>query len=398
VKRKPTLRSQGGELRPILIGVLVAAAAVVIVTALFSFYADLLGIEFRDLSREPVTVVNAPNYSGSYANLTIVLWQVPATSALLASGLLRRLGGHRSDAAMFLYLGLITAVMAIDDGFLLHETIRAQFGISQKIPPVLYTVAILVVLWAYRHRLRWNILVFAAAMGFWGVSAISDALDSLGFDMPLLMEDGAKMLGTAIWTYGMLRMVGLVLLPLLRGRAGKARAADGGDSGELRRTADLRRPVATEERADGDAPRPRRTRPRLASGAPVGMPGSPADDVATGPIAVVPPRRSREGSREGSREVSREGSAAAAPPRRRAARPPQQPRIDDTMVRRVPRPGAGANGVDSETVAHSAVRRRHSRPEGAPPADLNGIGHTPPPAPRRTNGHRRNGHRYSDEE
>ena len=396
MKRKPALRSQGGELRPILIGVLIATAAVVIVTTLASLYADALGIEFRDLSREPASVAHVPNYSGAYANLTILLWQVPATSALLTSVLLRKLGGHRADAAMFGYLGVITAVMAIDDGFLLHETIREQFGISQKIPPVLYTVAILVVLWVYRHRLRWNILVFGAAMGFWGVSAISDALDSVGIDMPLLMEDGAKMLGTAIWTYGMLRVVGLVLLPLLRGRAaGKARAADGGDSGELRRTADLRRPVDTEERAAGDGPRPRRTRPRLASGAPAGMPGSPADDVATGPIAVVPPRRSREGSRE--------GSSAAAPPRRRAPRPPQQPRIDDTMVRRVPRPGAGADGVDSETVAHSAVRRRHSRPEGAQPADPDGIEHTPPPAPRRTNGHRtnghrRNGHRYSDED
>ncbi len=395
MKRKPTLRSPGGELRPILIGVLIAAAAVVIVTTLASLYADALGIEFRDLSREPASVAHVPNYSGAYANLTILLWQVPATSALLASVLLRKLGGHRADAAMFGYLGVITAVMAIDDGFLLHETIREQFGISQKIPPVLYTVAILVVLWVYRHRLRWNILVFGAAMGFWGVSAISDALDSVGIDMPLLMEDGAKMLGTAIWTYGTLRVVGLVLLPLLRGRAGKVRAADGGDSGELRRTADLRRPVDAEDRA-GDAPRPRRTRPRLASGAPVGMPGSPADDVATGPIGVVPPRRSREGSRESSREGSREGSAAAAPPRRRAARPPQQPRIDDTMVRRVPRPGA--DGVDSETVAHSAVRRRHSRPEGAPPADPDGTEHTPPPPRRRTNGHRRNGHRYSDED
>jgi hypothetical protein len=371
-----------------VIGVLVAIGAVVVVTALFSFYADLLGIEFRDLSREPVTVVNAPNYSGSYANLTIVLWQVPATSALLASGLLRRLGGHRSDAAMFLYLGLITAVMAIDDGFLLHETIRAQFGISQKIPPVLYTVAILVVLWAYRHRLRWNILVFGAAMGFWGVSAISDALDSVGFDMPLLMEDGAKMAGTAIWTYGTLRLVGLVLLPLLRGPAGKVRAGDGGDSAELRRTADLRRPIADEDRS-GDPPRPRRSRPRLPSGAPAGLPGSPADDAATGPIAVAPPRRSRP-------------SGAPAPAHRRAERPPQQPRVDDTIVRRVPRSGAvGADGVDSQTVAQAALRRRHARPDGVPPAGPDGIEHTPPPpgAGRRPgNGHRRNGHRYSDED
>ena len=377
-----------------------ATAAVVIVTALASFYADFLGIEFRDLSREPASVAHVPNYSGAYANLTILMWQVPATSALLASGLLRRLGGHRSDATMFLCLGLITAVMAIDDGFLLHETIREQFGISQKIPPVLYTVAILVVLWAYRHRLRWNILVFGAAMGFWGVSAISDALDSVGIDMPLLMEDGAKMLGTAIWTYGTLRVVGLVLLPLLRGRAAKARGGDGGDSAELRRTADLRRPVVDEDAAD-DPPRPRRTRPRLASGAPAGMPGSPADDVATGPIVVVPPRRSREGSRDGGREAS-----ARPTGHRRAERPPQQPRIDDTMVRRVPR----SDGVDSETVAHSAVRRRHSRPDGAPPVGPNGIEHTPPPGAvrRRTNGHhsnghpsnghRRNGHRYTDED
>jgi len=376
-----------------------ATAAVAIVTTLASLYADFLGIEFRDLSREPASVAHVPNYSGAYANLTILLWQVPATSALLTSVLLRKLGGHRSDAAMFLYLGVITAVMAIDDGFLLHETIREQFGISQKIPPVLYTVAILVVLWMYRHRLRWNILVFGAAMGFWGVSAISDALDSVGIDMPLLMEDGAKMLGTAIWTYGTLRVVGLVLLPLLRGRSGKSRAGDGGESAEHRRTADLRRPVDVEDRA-GDTPRPRRTRPRLASAAPAGMPGSPADDVATGPIAVVAPRRSREGSREANREASREGRAAA-PTRRRAERPPPQPRVDDTIVRRVPRPdGVSADGVDSETVAHSPVRRRHGRPDGAPPADPDGIQHTPPPgsARRRSNSHRRNGHRYSDED
>ncbi|MGI5125649.1 hypothetical protein ACQEVB_02425 [Pseudonocardia sp. CA-107938] len=354
---------------------MIAAVAAVIVTALASFYADLLGIEFRDLSREPVTVVGAPNYSGSYANLTITLWQVPASCALLASGLLRRLGGHRSDAAMLLYLGLITAVMAIDDGFLLHETIRAQFGISQKIPPVLYTVAILAVLWVYRHRLRWTILAFVAAMGFWGVSAISDALDSVGVDMPLLMEDGAKMVGTAVWTYATIRVVAQVLLPLMRARAAKPVPADGGDSGEHRRTADLRRPVLDDERSDVP---PRRTRPRLAAGAPVAMPSSPADDVATGPIAVVPPRRARDDT--------------PLPAHRRPARQPQA-RVDDaTAVHRARRPEA----IDSETVA---VRRRR-RPDGPPPR--NGIEHTPPPmnghAQRPVNGHRRNGHRYRDGE
>jgi hypothetical protein len=358
-----------------------ATVAVAVVTALASFYADLLGVEFRDLSREPVSVVNAPNYSGAYANLTILLWQVPATSALLTAGLLRKIGGHRADAAMFLYLGLITAVMAVDDFFLLHESIREQFGVSQKIPPVLYTAAILAVLWVYRNRLQWNVLTFAAAMGFWGVSAISDAFDSMGIDMPLLIEDGAKMLGTAIWTYGMLRVVTLVLLPLLRRRT-RPHAGDGGDSAELRRTADLRRPVEDETRV-GDTPRPRRPRPSLAAGAPVGMPGSPADDVATGPIAVVPPRGSREDT--------------PVPPRRRAERPPQPPRADDTVAHRPRRPDT----VDSETVVHSAVRRRHSRPDAVPPGGRNGIEHTPPPSGeprRRTNGHRRNGHRYRDED
>lgn len=295
-------RSRGGELRTTLVGFAVVAVLVGIVTALAVALAGAVGVEFADLSRDPVAVFNGPNYAGVYANLTVLVWQVPATAALLAAAVLRHLG-RRSDALMFLIAGLITALMAIDDFFLLHETLNETIGLSQKAEPIGYALAILAFTWFYRHRLRWDILPIAVALGAWGISA---QLDAFGLEESFLIEDGAKLLGVGLWTFVVMRLV----LAALRGLRSEeiAELDDGDDAIEI--------------------PSPA---PQLPPRAPTALPAVPGgDNTATTPVPVVPPQRLR---------VEQETVA---------------------------RPAVVSVPVESRTEVYAAVRPRHRQPDQGP--------------------------------
>jgi hypothetical protein len=268
MKRGVSRERATSELKSLVVGLLVVLVLATVVTAAATAFAESVGREFEDLSRDPAAVGNLPNYIGYYANLTIYLWQIPGSAAILASVLLRYAGDRRLSW-MFLTGGAITCFMALDDFFMIHETLSETIHLSQKAEPIGYALAILAWTWFFRRTLRWNIVLVMVAMGFWGISAALDALDLDGF----VAEDGAKLFGVAVWTFMMMRLV----LHALRA--------------VILRTPEAVEPDEWERDEDGEVPVARRQEPVLA-GAAVRAERRADGDPATTPLPVVP----RQGS------------------------------------------------------------------------------------------------------
>ena len=132
MKGKLSWRGRADELRSLATGAALVVLVVLAITAVAYAFARRMGIPFDDLSRDAASALDGPSYTGYYANLTILWWQVPATASLVASVVLRR-AGRRETARMLLTGGLITAVMALDDVFLLHEFASDKLDVPQLV-------------------------------------------------------------------------------------------------------------------------------------------------------------------------------------------------------------------------------------------------------------------------
>ncbi|MHA6796006.1 hypothetical protein ACVGVM_21195 [Pseudonocardia bannensis] len=211
-----TVRRGPGRAVLAAVGTVAATAAVI---GVFYGAGRVAGVPFEVFSKEPVDVLSAPRYTGWFAHLVVLVWQVAATAALVGALVLRR-GGHR-EAAMFLGSGgVLTGVMVVDDFFLLHEAVYPKLGVPEEAVYVLYAMGAAAFVWRFRGRLGSDVVLLVAAYAFWGVSVGLDVLYSFGGPLALLPEDGTKATGTALWAVLMVRLTLAELDAVLQGRRG----------------------------------------------------------------------------------------------------------------------------------------------------------------------------------
>ncbi len=186
--------------RAFLAAALVAVGAAAVVAAVW-LITDVQGISFRTVAADPVIVGDGPVHAGVFSNMGVLVWWSGATAAVLLGALLLRQGDARAGRAM-LVLGAITAVLAADDLFLLHEQFGPNvLGIAQDTILAGYALGIVVVLVALRQFLlasAWPIL--ALSLFAFAVSVVSDLLADEETSTQSVIEDGAKFVGIAAWT------------------------------------------------------------------------------------------------------------------------------------------------------------------------------------------------------
>jgi hypothetical protein len=205
--------------------VLAGGLAILAVTA----WCRARGVPFSHVSRDAVEILKAPPYYGALSNLGILVWVAGAVSCIFGAALLWRRSKDRTWAGYLLSLGGLTAVLVLDDLFLLHETVLPQLiGVRQR--HVLAGYAVLVAVFLVRHRKRiiqteYPLLV--TAFGFFSLSVISDGAQTR-IDLPLHygIEDGGKFLGILAWSVYSVRLSMHRVLSVLERR--KARPAEAG--------------------------------------------------------------------------------------------------------------------------------------------------------------------------
>ena len=177
------------------------------VMALTLLITDLAGAPLTHMTRDPITVDDSPLPTaliGATSNLGVVLWIGTAVVCLFAAAL------SDTDAPTTRFLvasGALTALLGLDDLFLLHEQFEhlpGRIGELAYVPLYLGLVSLYLV--RFRGELRRHgapLLAIAFAM-----FALSVAID-IGFAYSTnraFLEDGFKLAGIACWTAFFLRV------------------------------------------------------------------------------------------------------------------------------------------------------------------------------------------------
>jgi hypothetical protein len=195
---KSKLYDQFRALLPVLVGLYVPTLILLAAAVAISIQAD---IPISRFTRDPAAILGRNPFIGVLSNIGVLLWAFCAGVCFFASAVLRARAERQEWPAFFLFAGLITAVLLMDDLFLLHEKyIPRYLHFGERIIFPLYAVMLLGYLIRFRNNLaRTNYLLLLLALGMFGLSLAVDRLAETMLPWHHLFEDGFKLLGIVGW-------------------------------------------------------------------------------------------------------------------------------------------------------------------------------------------------------
>jgi hypothetical protein len=198
--RAENIASSSGLLAPALVA---AVVSVVAAAAVIAALAATRGTDPGVLLRDPVVQFGLPVYAGFLSYLGIMLLCAAAAITLFVAAAIRE------ARSLFAFVGMLSAVLALDDLYVLHELVGPNyFGIPQLAFLALYAVLGLVTLWLLVSRFGFQqsmgLLVALSALGMsvlLDVAVPSSARFPLGpLNIPqIVIEDLFKLAGWAAW-------------------------------------------------------------------------------------------------------------------------------------------------------------------------------------------------------
>jgi hypothetical protein len=200
-------------LAPTLVLVYGAGVAMVLLVWLA---ARISGHRFQYFSRDPTAVLDGAWYTGSLSNIGVLLWWTGAVAASLA-GYARR---NDSRAVPLVAAGVFTGWLALDDLFLLHETVFPLRGVSEELVVGTYALIAAAYAWLFREFLRsseWILLVSATPM--FAASVVIDLTTDVK-----AWEDSAKFVGIVGWTAFLVRAALFTLTDRPSSQVGEGRS------------------------------------------------------------------------------------------------------------------------------------------------------------------------------
>ena len=192
--------------------IIASALGLVLITALQPW------VDPRWLYLDPQTVGELSGdcchiYDGAISTLGIMLWASTAAVSLFAALLL--FASHRTRAAFFgLHGFMLSALLALDDAYLLHEVAGPKIGIPQIAMIGMIAAAIVTYLGLQRRYLlgsyRW---VLGLSLSCFGLSVgIDQVFHNIG-SIWVVAEDGPKFIGIVAWfLFHLMTHVQLVLI------------------------------------------------------------------------------------------------------------------------------------------------------------------------------------------
>jgi hypothetical protein len=206
------------QFRAIARTVLYVIVFVALVLSFLLFLRFNYDISLNDLTRDFSAIAHAPVYTAFLSQLGIFFWAGTATICILSGALLS--GNHdlRNYQSFFYASAGISLMLGLDDIFLFHESVFPDnLGIPEKVVFLSYGIAMVVYGVRYlKLLLATEYVLFALAIGFFGLSILSDFVDYYYNDYSLLLEDGLKFTGLIFWTSYYFRASKQIVKPLLR--------------------------------------------------------------------------------------------------------------------------------------------------------------------------------------
>jgi hypothetical protein len=142
------------------------------------------------ITRDVQATADLPYYAGALSTVNVMVWSAAAALSLFVASTKPR---TRLPLTAF---GLLLALLAADDGLLLHERLGPTLGVPEGVTYGLYGgLGLAFGVWVLRRGGRRLVVLFLLGGALLGTSVLLDVLDSRAF----LVEDGAKLLGSLVW-------------------------------------------------------------------------------------------------------------------------------------------------------------------------------------------------------
>ena len=167
------------------------------------------GISFGYFSRDAIqTLWHEPNaevafYIGFLSNIGVIFWCFTTAILFFSFKISKDLGKSNSLGQFFIFSGLLTLFLMIDDLFLMHDVIVPYYlEISEKFLYLFYGLYALALLFIFKEIiLESDYLLFLFAFASLASSVITDVILTIGISIKetYLFEDGFKFLGIISW-------------------------------------------------------------------------------------------------------------------------------------------------------------------------------------------------------
>jgi len=185
------------------------------ITALLSAFSVLIFLKYQrivpaeHLLRDLVTTTDSPFYYGFISSVGVLIWCVSGTVCLFSWLILRQQHDAAYISSFFLYSGVFSIILCLDDQFLIHEVIiRKYLHIPETVLFLAYIIYIGLWLITYRKIILKSSYPFLILAGV--LFAVSLSIDFVAVRIPsvvdrilsvdrILYEDGAKFLAIVAW-------------------------------------------------------------------------------------------------------------------------------------------------------------------------------------------------------
>lgn len=179
---------------------------------------------------DPATTTRSPFFLGFVSNVGAVAWAATSTVFLFSHFLERAAAGPSAWSRFLLCSGLFTALLGLDDLFLVHDQVMPDYlGVSQAGVVAAYALAGFAYLGAFRTQIaRTAYPLLFASFALLAVSVGLDVLqDRWEIYLPAsgFLEDGAKLLGIGTWLAYALHTCSRLPAAPSPGRPGRPEAA-----------------------------------------------------------------------------------------------------------------------------------------------------------------------------
>lgn len=166
------------------------------------FLSFLTKTHFSLFSRDVNAIFDAPPYIGILSNVGIVLWSF--TVAILFFSYLLSKELHLNKSGFFLFSGILSLVMLIDDLFMLHDHIFPMYiNSSDYLFYFIYGGSVILIFYFYfQFIMNSDYVLLLMAFVLFAMSGIFDeGLSYFGIVFPHrhILEDGTKFLGILSW-------------------------------------------------------------------------------------------------------------------------------------------------------------------------------------------------------
>ena len=189
------LPTQLKSLFPILMGLYIP---MLILVAMIVLVGLQLSIPMADLTRDPSATTGDSPFIGALSNFGVLFWCASVAICFFTFALLQTTGSLGRFSSFFLFGGLISFILLLDDLFLFHETVFPLYlNIPEKL--VFLSYGLLIIGYVVRFRkliLKTDFIFLILAFGLFGLSIVIDLLE---LKISILFEDGSKLFGIVSW-------------------------------------------------------------------------------------------------------------------------------------------------------------------------------------------------------